>query len=210
MTGEHSYDPADGFPRIMPSLRYQDVGSALDWLGEAFGLREYLRWSSADGLVHHAEMRIANGFVELASATEEQPSPRTLGRVSSSLVVLVDDVDSHHERAQAAGARIIAPLEDKPWGLRQYTAEDLEGHRWEFSQQVRRVDPSEWGAQLAAGRSWPADDRPTGTRDVHSAQSDTLRESIPTLTQYASAALSWIRSDGTVSHPRPIGRSLPM
>jgi hypothetical protein len=28
----HSYNPADGFPRIMPSLRYGDVAAALAWL----------------------------------------------------------------------------------------------------------------------------------------------------------------------------------
>lgn len=149
MIDQHSYDPADGFPRIMPSLRYDDVGRALTWLGDAFGLTEYLRWSSPDGVVQHAEMRIGDGFIELASATEEQPSPRSLGRVSSALVVLVDDVDEHYERAVTAGATVLAPLEDKPWGLRQYTVLDQEGHRWEFSQQVRRVAPNEWGAELA-------------------------------------------------------------
>ena len=114
MVGQHSYDPADGFPRVMPSLRYHDVGRALAWLSDAFGLREYLRWSSPDGVVHHAEMRIGAGFIELASATQEQPSPRTLGRVPGALVVLVDDVDEHHERAVAAGAEVVSSLEDKP------------------------------------------------------------------------------------------------
>ncbi len=129
MVGQHSYDPADGFPRVMPSLRYDDVGRALAWLRDSFGLREYLRWSSPDGVVHHAEMRIGDGFVELATATEEQPSPRTLGRVPGALVVLVDDVDEHHERAVAAGAEVVSPLEDKPWGLRQYTALDRRRER---------------------------------------------------------------------------------
>ena len=149
MIDQHSYDPADGFPRVMPSLRYDDVPRALVWLRDVFGLREYLRWSSPDGVVQHAEMRLGDGFIELSGATEEQPSPRTLGRVSGALVVMVDDVDEHHERAVAAGATVVSRLEDKPWGLRQYTALDQEGHRWEFSQQVRRVAPSEWGAQLA-------------------------------------------------------------
>lgn len=149
MTHEHSYDPADGFPRIMPSLRYDDVGRALVWLQDTFGLREHLRWSSEDGMVQHAEMRIGDGYVELAGATEDQPGPRTLGRTSTALVVLVDDVTEHFTHTQAANAKIVSPLSDKPWGLRQYTVEDLEGHRWEFSQQTRRVPPDEWGARLA-------------------------------------------------------------
>jgi len=40
---EHSYDPARGFPRIMPSLRYEDIAAALAWLSDVFALREHLR-----------------------------------------------------------------------------------------------------------------------------------------------------------------------
>jgi uncharacterized glyoxalase superfamily protein PhnB len=145
----HSYDPADGFPRIMPSLRYDDVGAALGWLTRTFGLQEHLRWTDPDGMVRHAELRIADAFVELSGATEEYPSPRRLGGVSQSIVVLVDDVDRHYHHARAAGAVIIAEPEDKPWGLRQYMAEDLEGHRWEFSQFLGHVPAAAWGATLA-------------------------------------------------------------
>jgi uncharacterized glyoxalase superfamily protein PhnB len=28
------------------------------------------------------------------------------------------------------GARIVEPLEKKPWGLRQFTVEDLDGNRF--------------------------------------------------------------------------------
>lgn len=149
MTAKHSYNPADGFPRIMPSLRYEDVGAALAWLSETFGLREHLRWTGEGGVVRHSEMRIGDAFVELSSATDDNPSPRAVGKVSHSLVVLVDDVDSHHEHARASGATILAAPADKPWGLRQYTAEDLEGHHWEFSQYVRNAPPAEWGAVLS-------------------------------------------------------------
>ena len=145
----HSYDPADGFPRVMPALRYDDVGAALAWLSDAFGLREHLRWTGPDGVVRHAEMRIEDAFVELSGASNEYPSPRTLGGVSHSLVVLVDDVDGHCQDARAAGATIVTEPEDKRWGLRQYTAADPEGHRWEFLQYVRHVQPAEWGAELS-------------------------------------------------------------
>jgi uncharacterized glyoxalase superfamily protein PhnB len=149
MTVGHSYNPADGFPRIMPALRYEDVGAAVVWLRDVFGLREHLRWTGPDGVVRHAEMRIEDAYVELSGATEECPSPKALGgRVSQSLVVVVDDVDRHFSHAHERGAAIVSELEDKPWGMRQYTAEDLEGHRWEFSQFVRYAPPGEWGARL--------------------------------------------------------------
>jgi uncharacterized glyoxalase superfamily protein PhnB len=35
------------------------------------------------------------------------------------------------------------------YGEKQYGVEDLEGHRWLFSQHVRDVSPEEWGAKVA-------------------------------------------------------------
>ncbi len=56
------------------------------------------------------------------------------------------DVDAHFERAESEGAIILMPPIDQPWGMRVYSAIDLEGHQWEFSQVLRLVDPAEWGA----------------------------------------------------------------
>jgi uncharacterized glyoxalase superfamily protein PhnB len=47
------------------------------------------------------------------------------------VLVYVDDVDAHYDRAKKAGATILSPLEDGGHG-RRYRAEDLEGHRWMF------------------------------------------------------------------------------
>jgi uncharacterized glyoxalase superfamily protein PhnB len=152
MSVRHSYNPADGFPRIMPSLRYGDVGGAMVWLAEVFGFEEHLRWTDDNGAVQHAEMRVGDAFIELAAGSGESPTPRALGGVSGALVVMVDDVDGHFARARSRGAILVSEPEDRPWGLRQYTAEDPDGHRWEFSQFLRYVPPNEWGATLAAPR----------------------------------------------------------
>jgi uncharacterized glyoxalase superfamily protein PhnB len=42
------------------------------------------------------------------------------------------DVDAHYERAQAAGAEIVKPPEDLPYG-RSYTAREADGHPWFFT-----------------------------------------------------------------------------
>ncbi len=62
------------------------------------------------------------------------------------MLVHVDDADRHHERAIKAGARILQPPTDFPYGERQYSAEDLGGHLWTFSQSIADVDPVSWGA----------------------------------------------------------------
>jgi uncharacterized glyoxalase superfamily protein PhnB len=45
---------------------------------------------------------------------------------------VVDDPDAHHERAVAAGATVVRPLEDMEYGSREYSVRDPEGNLWSF------------------------------------------------------------------------------
>jgi uncharacterized glyoxalase superfamily protein PhnB len=46
--------------------------------------------------------------------------------------VFAEDIDVTYEELRASGSNIVAPLEKKPWGLRQFTVEDLDGNRFHF------------------------------------------------------------------------------
>ena len=46
--------------------------------------------------------------------------------------IFADDIDATYRELQSLGAKIVEPLEKKPWGLRQFTVEDLDGHRFYF------------------------------------------------------------------------------
>jgi uncharacterized glyoxalase superfamily protein PhnB len=126
---------------VIPELVYDDVTQAIDWLGETFGTVE--RWRAGD---HRAQLSIGSCTV---AVTEPRTSRALPGPVS--LVVRVRDAAAHCERARARGARILAEPRDFPYGERQYTAEDLGGHHWTFSQSIADVAPEEWG-----GTSGPA------------------------------------------------------
>jgi uncharacterized glyoxalase superfamily protein PhnB len=63
--------------------------------------------------------------------------------------VHVNDVDRHYERTKQFGTRIINPPTNYPFGERQYTAEDLGGHHWTFSQSIADIDPKTWGGEPA-------------------------------------------------------------
>lgn len=41
-----------------------------------------------------------------------------------------DDVDLSYREIEASGAKIVEPIENKPWGLRQFTFQDLDGHQF--------------------------------------------------------------------------------
>ena len=40
------------------------------------------------------------------------------------------DLDATYRELESLGANIVEPLEKKPWGLRQFTVEDLDGNRF--------------------------------------------------------------------------------
>ena len=46
--------------------------------------------------------------------------------------VFAPDIDATYDELRALGARVVEPLEKKPWGLRQFTVEDLDGNRFYF------------------------------------------------------------------------------
>ena len=124
---------------IVPWLTYPDVDAAIAWLSGAFGFRERLRTPpEADGSIHHAQVAIGEGCVVLTSGSA--PDSKI------SLFVPVEDVDAHCERARKFGARIVLEPNTCPFGERQYSAEDLAGYRWTFSQSLADVDPQDWGA----------------------------------------------------------------
>ena len=60
-------------------------------------------------------------------------------------MVRVENVKAHCQRAREHGARILMEPTDFEYGERQYTAEDLAGHQWKFSETLQDVDPAEWG-----------------------------------------------------------------
>ncbi len=142
---------------IVPSLIYNDVAKAIDWLCDVFGFTERLR-AGGEGKISHAQLAIGQGGVMLGasrlgqgfdSPDDAEFRPPRANEVNQTLSVHVEDVDRHYEHAKQRGARILHPPTTYPYGERQYTAEDLNGHRWTFSQSVADVKPEEWGATVS-------------------------------------------------------------
>jgi len=129
-------------PSIYPRLAYRDEVAALDFLTRAFGFveRREARMEHPDGML--AWLEIGDGMVMIGRAGEEHHglhSPLDVGALTAMVNVRVHDIDAHHRRAEAEGARIVMPLEEMFWGDRRYEALDPEGHRWHFAERVTRA-----------------------------------------------------------------------
>ncbi len=143
--------PPAGWPRISSSLFYEDAPAAIDWLCRVFGFRVRLKVEGDDGSIVHSELDFgSDGLIMVSSAGPERHgskpyavSPEGVdGRNTQCLCVIVDDVDRHCREAEAAGAKVLVPLQthdygEDYWSDRTYLAEDLEGHRWWFMQRMR-------------------------------------------------------------------------
>jgi len=130
---------------VVPILIYSDVAKAVDWLCAAFGFHERLRAPDRDGVVNHAQLTVGDGAI-MVGRSRGPLEPLQSRDVRQYVLVEVQDADEHCERAKRHGATILQAPTDMPFGARQYTASDLEGHWWTFSQNVADVEPSTWGA----------------------------------------------------------------
>jgi uncharacterized glyoxalase superfamily protein PhnB len=82
----------------------------------------------------HGELQAGDGVIWLHQVSPKfgLASPKSLSASTGMTAVMVDDVDSHHERAVAEGADIVYPPTDMPYGVREYSARDPEGGLWSF------------------------------------------------------------------------------
>ena len=142
-----------GWPRITPSVYYEDPRSAIDWLCRAFGFEVRLLVEGDGGRVEHSELELADGLICVGTAGSTAPgkeawqtlyaSPRSLGgKGTQGLAIFVDDVDAHCAKARSAGAKVVRELAtndygDDYWADRTYGVLDTEGHLWFFMQRVR-------------------------------------------------------------------------
>jgi uncharacterized glyoxalase superfamily protein PhnB len=131
---------------VIPVLVYADVREAVAWLEKAFGFAERVQI----GEDHRAQVAVGDGGLIVADVRHERRPPRA-GEETHRVMVRVDDVDAHCERARAGGARILMEPTDFEYGERQYEAEDPGGHRWTFSETVRDAAPEAWGGAAKNG-----------------------------------------------------------
>ncbi len=128
---------------MIPVLIYPDVREAVAWLSAAFGFVERLRI----GENHRSQLSVGTGAVIVGDVRHDRRPPRA-GEATHSVMVRVDEANAHCARARAHGATILMEPTDFEYGERQYTAADLAGHQWTFSETLDDIAPESWGGVL--------------------------------------------------------------
>ena len=63
----------ENFPRLSPSLTYQDAAKAIDWLCDAFGFELRLKVEGEPGQILHSELTYGDGVIMVSQELSESP-----------------------------------------------------------------------------------------------------------------------------------------
>jgi uncharacterized glyoxalase superfamily protein PhnB len=121
-------------PTVWPCLNYRDARAAIAFLTEAFGFKEALvAPGETDDVVVHAELNWPEGGgVMLGSADRDGNEFSRLPTSCASVYVVTSDPRGVHDRAVAAGARIVRELRDEDYGSTGFSVRDPEDNIWSF------------------------------------------------------------------------------
>jgi uncharacterized glyoxalase superfamily protein PhnB len=121
---------------VIPGHRYRNAPAAIDWLCQVFGFTRHAVYEGENGSIAHAELALGGGMIMLGSLKDDElaasfRSPAELGGVETrSVYLVVADADEVYARAKAAGAVIVRPLKETPYGSREFAVKDPEGYSW--------------------------------------------------------------------------------
>ncbi|HEX3837998.1 MAG TPA: VOC family protein [Steroidobacteraceae bacterium] len=134
----------EGFHTITPNIIVEDTEQALDFLTRAFGATENYRLCLADGRITHCEIKIGDSIINLGTAMEGWPAHGLIAQI------FVEAPDVQFEKAVRAGAKVVMPMTDMFFGVREGRVADPFGNVWIIATLKERVAPEEMQRRLRA------------------------------------------------------------
>ncbi len=139
-----------GYNSITPYLVIKGAAEAIEYYKKVFGATVVVRMDDPSGRVGHAELKIGDSHIMLADEFPEMNHRGPAADSSSpvSLLLYVEDVDSIVERAVAAGAKILKPVQDQFYGDRSGFIQDPFGHLWSVATHIEDVSGEEMNERM--------------------------------------------------------------
>jgi len=119
---------------IAPMLSVRNGVKAIEFYKAAFGADELFRIDDESSGAVVARLSVGESEFWVADESPEHGnfSPESLGGGSVRMVMIVKDPDAAFERAVTAGANVVWPVSNQPYGWRVGRIVDPFGHHWEI------------------------------------------------------------------------------
>ena len=141
-------------------MTVHDAKAALAFYAKAFGAVEQFRLTEpGSGRIGHAEIRIGDSLLMM---NDEYPSfgaksPNAIGGSPVAFHVQVPDADKAVERAIAAVATLVRPVQDQFYGDRSGMVACPFGYRWSLATPKETVSAAEmqkrWSEMMESGKT---------------------------------------------------------
>ncbi|RJQ69468.1 glyoxalase [Pseudonocardiaceae bacterium YIM PH 21723] len=118
-------------PQVWPTLRATDARALIRFLVDVVGFEETAVFGDGD-VVEHAQLSWPFGGGIMLGSDREDGGKWCLRPGTFGAYVVVDDPDALCAKVTAAGAEVIAELNDTHYGSREFAILDPEGNRWSF------------------------------------------------------------------------------
>jgi PhnB protein len=125
---------------LTPHIAIADkrASEAIDFYIKAFGATENMRMPADDGVrLMHAHLTINGGSLMMHDEFPEYVENESGPPDGVTLHLSVDDADAWFNRAVAAGASIVMPLDNMFWGDRYAQVKDPFGHQWSIGGPIK-------------------------------------------------------------------------
>ena len=132
--GNEALSAKDQNTAIAPMLSVRNGVRAIKFYKAAFGADELFRIDDESSGAVVARLSVGESEFWLADESPEHGnfSPESLGGGSVRMVMIVKDPDAAFERAVIAGANVVWPVSNQPYGWRVGRIVDPFGHHWEI------------------------------------------------------------------------------
>lgn len=129
---------------VTPKLVVDGADRALDFYRRALGAEPGARYAGPDGKVVYAEFRLGAGLLSIKDADAHDPAAGAL------FTLEVADPDAVGAALEQAGATVVFPIGDQPYGMRQGRLRDPFGIQWIVSRQTEDLSADEVQRRLDA------------------------------------------------------------
>ncbi len=139
--GDNVNPVPEGFHTVTPYVTVRGAAGAIEFHKQAFGAGEIFRWTDSDGGIRHAEGVIGDSPVMLTDEAPEfgMSGPQSPGASPVHMFLYVEDADAVFDRAAAAGATELMPVEDSHDGDRRGGVTDPYGHVWYVATHIENI-----------------------------------------------------------------------
>ena len=123
----------EGLQSVNPYLHPRRAEPLISFLKRAFGAQELAKYSSPDGVIHHAVVRMGDSVLEMGEAHGKYET------MSAMFYLYVPNMEAVYRQALAAGATRLQEPADQPYGDRNAAVKDAFGNTWYIGTHVKDV-----------------------------------------------------------------------